>query len=42
VLAELTRRRHHPVPQHGAHVVNLVPARLTGVALWRNRDTVTH
>jgi hypothetical protein len=34
VLAELTRRRHHPVPQHGAHVVNLVLARLTGVALF--------
>jgi hypothetical protein len=40
VLAELTRRRHHPVPQHGAHVVNLVLARVTGVALWRNRDTL--
>ena len=38
VLAELTRRRHHPVPRHGAHVVNLVLARLTGVALWRERD----
>jgi hypothetical protein len=38
VLAELTRHRHHPVPQHGAHVVNLVLARLTGVALWRKRD----
>jgi hypothetical protein len=39
VLAELARRRHHPVPQHGAHVVNLVLARLTGVALWRKHDT---
>jgi hypothetical protein len=38
VLAELTRRRHHPVPQHSAHVVNLVLGRLTGVALWRKRD----
>jgi hypothetical protein len=38
VLAELTRRRHHPIPQHGAHVANLVLARLTGVALWRKRD----
>jgi hypothetical protein len=40
VLAELTRRRHHPVPQHGAHVVNLVLARVTGIALWRNCDTL--
>jgi hypothetical protein len=38
VLAELTRLRHHPVPQHGTHVVNLVLARLTGVAVWRERD----
>jgi hypothetical protein len=40
VLAELTRRRHHSVPQHVAHVVNLVLARLTGVALWRKCDTL--
>jgi hypothetical protein len=33
VLAELTRRRRHPVPQDGVHVVNLVLARLTDVAL---------
>ena len=38
--AEPTRRRHHPVPQHGAQVVNLVLARLTGVALWRKCDTL--
>jgi hypothetical protein len=39
VLWGITRRRHHPVPQHDAHVVNLVLARVTGVALWRKRDT---
>ena len=37
-LAGLTRQRHHPVPQHGTHVVNLVLARANGVALWRKRD----
>jgi hypothetical protein len=31
VLAGLTRHRHHPVPQHGTHVVNLVLGRVTGV-----------
>jgi hypothetical protein len=38
VLAELTRRPHHPVPQRGTHVVNLLLARVTGVALWRKSD----
>jgi hypothetical protein len=39
VLAELhSSSTPPPVPQHGAHVVNLVLARVTGVALWRNRD----
>ena len=42
VLAKLTRRRHHPVPQHGAHVVNLPRARLTSVALWRKRETLLY
>jgi hypothetical protein len=42
VLAELTRRPHHPVPQHGTHVVNLVLARVTGVALWRKGDKDLH
>jgi hypothetical protein len=37
VLAELTRHRHHPVPQHGAHVVNLVLARVTGVVLAQSQ-----
>ena len=40
-LAELTRHRHHPVPQHGTHVINLVLARVNGVALWRKRDTLS-
>jgi len=35
VLAKLARRRHHPVPQHGAHLVNLILARITSVAIWR-------
>jgi hypothetical protein len=39
VLAELPRRRHHPVPHHGTHVVTLVLARVTGVAFWRKGDT---
>jgi len=42
MLAKLTHRRHHPVPQHGAHLVNLVRARLTGVALWRKGDRQGH